>query len=145
MGGAVNLQASKSKNKRPFKVRLVDDLLDQFKRAWANRLPECRYVFHDRGQPIGDFRKAWRNVKRAVGLASLLIHDMRRSAAHNLDHAGVTQARAMKITGHLTDSMWRRYNIVGDADLEDDMERVSAYNRERSGETPKIVPLRQQA
>jgi hypothetical protein len=48
----------------------------------------------------------------------------------------------MKITGHLTNSRWQRYNITSDADLEDAMERVSAYNKARSQEAPRIVPLK---
>jgi integrase len=142
-GGTINLRASKSKNKRPSKVRLSSELLDLFQRVWAKRIPECPYVFHDgAGRSIGDFKKSWKSAKRAVGLDSVLVHDMRRSCARNLDRAGVSQTVAMRITGHLTDSMWRRYNIVGDDDLEVAMARVSDYNKQRAGETPKIVPIK---
>jgi integrase len=142
MGGTVHLRAKKSKNKRPFKVRLRGELLDLFRRAWANRIPGCSYVFHDdRGNPVGDFKKAWRAARRAGGLDSVLVHDMRRSCARNLDRSGVSQTVAMRITGHLTANMWRRYNITSDDDLENAMDKVSTYVTERTGETPKIVPL----
>ena len=36
----------------------------------------------------------------------------------------------------------RAGGITSDDDLKDAMRRVSDYNRERAGETPKIVPLR---
>jgi integrase len=46
------------------------------------------------------------------GLPGRLLHDFRRTAVRNLIRAGVQQAIAMKITGHKTDSIFRRYLIV---------------------------------
>jgi hypothetical protein len=37
--------------------------------------------------------------------------------------------------------MFQRYNITSDEDLEDAMERVSAYVTKRMAKTPKIVPI----
>jgi hypothetical protein len=40
------------------------------------------------------------------------MRDLRRSAARNMDRAGVSRHVAMQITRHKTEAMYRRYNIV---------------------------------
>jgi hypothetical protein len=42
----------------------------------------------------------------------------------------VTQAVAMKITGHKTDSVYRRYRIVDEADIERALEKTQESNRQ---------------
>lgn len=46
-----------------------------------------------------------------------IFHDLRRSSARNMLQAGVPQAIAMQVTGHKTDSMFRRYAIVAPNDV----------------------------
>jgi hypothetical protein len=52
--------------------------------------------------------------KRYVGLQ---LHDFRRSAVRNMTKRGVDQSVAIKISGHKTASVFRRYRIVDDQDL----------------------------
>ena len=72
----------------------------------------CPAVFHWRGKPIQKLRRSWTTACRAAGRPGRLLHDFRRTAVRNLIRAGVQQAIAMKITGHKTDSVFRRYLIV---------------------------------
>ena len=72
----------------------------------------CPSVFHYRGRPLRKLRRSWRNACTAAGMPGRLLHDFRRTAVRNLIRAGVQQAIAMKITGHKTDSIFRRYLIV---------------------------------
>ena len=77
---------------------------------------DCPLVFWrmSDGKPtrIYEFRKAWATACTAAGIAGKLFHDLRRTGVRNLIRAGVQQAIAMKITGHKTDSIFRRYLIV---------------------------------
>ena len=54
-----------------------------------------------------------------------LLHDFRRTAVRNLERAGVARSVAMKITGHKTESVYRRYAIVCDADLQEAAQKLA--------------------
>ena len=69
---------------------------------------------------------------RYVGL---IFHDLRRSGVRNLDRAGVPQHVAIKISGHKTDSVYRRFNITSCRDLREAAKRVNAYVSDRISQT----------
>lgn len=111
-------------------VGLAREVLDRRK---AVRRLDTPLIFHRRwkargGQPIKAFDIAWRNALRAAGLpADRLFHDLRRSAARNLRLAGATETEAMRVTGHKTASMFRRYSIVTDDDAAAALEKQERF------------------
>jgi integrase len=110
-----------SKNREPrifpfrYHERLEQVLRDQRKAVtrWERKHGMlCTSVFHWGGRPIGKLRRSWQRACAAAGLPGRLLHDFRRTAVRNRIRAGVQQALAMKVTGHKTDSIFRRYLIV---------------------------------
>ena len=45
--------AEETKNGKPLEVLLVGEARAIVERAWANRLPDCEFLFHDKGKPLG--------------------------------------------------------------------------------------------
>ena len=74
-------------------------------------------MFHHNGEPIRDFRTAWKTACPNAGLPGRIPHDFRRTAVRNLERAGVSRSVAMKMTGHKTEAVYRRYAIVSEQDL----------------------------
>jgi integrase len=113
---------------------LEGDLGELIDRRWDARLFQkdrnirvAALVFHRDGEPVGDFRKAWATACRAAGVPDKLFHDLRRTAARNMVRAGVPERVAMAVTGHLTRSMFDRYNIVSEDDLRTAAQKTTLY------------------
>jgi len=63
-----------------------------------------------------DFRKAWHVACATAGVPGRLRHDLRRTAARDMEREGVPRTVAMQIIGHKTEAVYRRYAIVSEAD-----------------------------
>jgi integrase len=157
----IYLRAENSKTRKPETTPLEGELHDIIERRRAARLVQeenkdprfAEFVFHLKGEPAGDFRKAWATACVAAGLGKMIcprcgkegtartcescksptgysgkiFHDFRRTAARNMIEAGVPQVVAMKITGHRTDSMFRRYAIVNEEQKREALQKTQKY------------------
>jgi integrase len=126
--------------------RLAALLAEQREQAQAlmratGRLPE--FVFsHADGRPIrGWYYNAWRTACERAGLAGRLIHDLRRSCVRNLVRAGVSERVAMSLSGHLTHSVFSRYNIVAGSDQVEAVKKLAAMQGQAPVEPRKVVAI----
>jgi hypothetical protein len=67
----------------------------------------------------------------------LLFHDLRRSAVRNMERAGIPRKVAMSISGHRTEHIYRRYDIVAHRDLADAGARLDQYFGAIKAQQPK--------
>jgi integrase len=143
----VKLPAHRTKNmkRRALTIGPNHPLHDVLRRRQAVRRLDCGLVFHRAGGPIRDFRKQWASACKAAGLTGTLFHDMRRSGVRNLVRAGVPQSVAMRVSGHRTQSVFQRYDIVSDGDLARALDAEAAYAAEQEEAGSKIAVLNENA
>ena len=94
----------------------LDVILKRRKRRQARG---CELVFHEEGAAINRraFHNAWMAARQAANLPNLIPHDLRRSAVRQLERARVPRQVAMRLVGHRTESIYRRYAIVAESDV----------------------------
>ena len=135
--GVVRLEPGSTKNDEgrsfPFAALPALESLLRALRARTSALERERgqmipWVFHRSGKPIRSFHAAWRAACERADVAGRLVHDLRRTAVRNLERAGVPRSWAMKLTGHKTESVYRRYAIVSEADLAEGVRRLAALS-----------------
>lgn len=124
--GRVRLEPGTTKNDQAREFPFIDELraLMEEQKAKAEALQKekgiiCPWVFPSRRRKrIVDYKRAWRTACEKAGVPGRIFHDFRRTAVRNLERAGVPRSVAMKLTGHKTESVYRRYDIVSESDLD---------------------------
>jgi integrase len=134
--GWLRLEPGESKNREGREFPFTSDLramletqrerVSELEKASDRIIP---WVFvHDDGTPILDFRYAWAKACRSAGVPGRLVHDFRRTAVRNLERAGVSRSAAMKMTGHKTEAVYRRYAIVDSAMLQEAANKLASFH-----------------
>lgn len=148
--GWLRLEPGETKNKEGRNFPLTPELrevlerqrkiTDAIEKATGKIIP---WVFHHRGgRPIKNFYRSWRAACKKAGIPGRWRHDFRRTAIRNLERAGVPRSTAMKMVGHLTESIYRRYAIVDEAMLKEGAEKLSALHKGESLKPRRVVPFK---
>ncbi len=132
-GDCIRLRAENAKNGTPRLIPLEGELSTLIARRKAARQVKVNdtvmlsaLIFHRQGDPVREFRKSWASACKKAGIKRLF-HDLRRSACRNMLAAGVPQVTAMKLSGHKTDSMFRRYAVDSESDLRKALRATQRY------------------
>ncbi len=138
--GTVRLEPGTTKNDEgrtlPFAVlpELAYVLRNQWEKALALEMQTGQAVpwvffWNDRGtvKPIHvkALYRRWKEACKRAGVPERIPHDFRRTAVRNFERAGVPRSVAMKLTGHKTEAVYRRYAIVSEADLSEGLKRLA--------------------
>jgi integrase len=161
----IRLDPGTTKNGEGREVVMTPEVEELLRTAVADKKPNDSVFTREGGNPIRDFRGAWRNLCVRAGTGrwkcticgaastgvrcecggirkytGLIPHDFRRSAAKAARRAGVPESVIMAMGGWKTPSMFRRYAIVSGADQRAAVEMIV---RERAEKTlsPPFSPL----
>ena len=119
-GGVVRLEGGRTKSGKPrvLPFGLAPALKALMESRWAQR--DGVHVFHRDGQAIGigAIRSAWKRATKRAGMVGRLVHDLRRTAARDYRRADVSEGVIMALCGWEMRSMFDRYDIIDERDLE---------------------------
>jgi integrase len=134
--GKIQLRPGTTKNDEGRWLPIYGEMIEAIARqveATRRDFPNCLWLSHRGGDRIGkDIRYAWEKACASVGMPDLLFHDLRRSAIRNMVRANIPEKVIMKITGHKTRSVFDRYNIVDNRDIENAGKTMTAWFKGRA-------------
>jgi len=142
-GDMIRLPAEVAKGKKARALPIVEEILDVIERRKQVRRLDCAFIFHRNGRPIKSFRKAFKAAAKKIGFEGLLPHDMRRSGVRNFRKSGLSESEGMALSGHKTNAVYKRYDIISDDDLTQSMKRVQEHLKNLV-QNQKVVPLKRE-
>jgi integrase len=114
---------------------LVPLLEERYAAAQRSKCPFVCFRITARGKRRGKyeriqtFRKAFTSACEQAGLGKRLFHDLRRSAVKAMIEAGLPQLQAMRISGHESASVFKRYaDIFNEAEMQNAAEKLENYH-----------------
>lgn len=149
----LRIPAEIMKTRQAIILPLSKELEEMFKAMWDHKEKNCiniPHVFLNKAGtgPVKYFRRDWNRACRDTGLGygyiistayrkkweeklsqGPTLHDCRRSASRLCSQAGANQRQTMALMGHKTNAMYRRYNIVNEADLVRVVRQVEEFKK----------------
>ena len=126
----IDLNPGETKNREGRVVKMTERVYQLVAASIDGKAPDDLVFTRPDGSAPGDFRRAWATACERAGCAGLLFHDLRRTGARNMRRLGIPENVIMRIGGWKTASMFRRYNIVDEADLADASRRIDNRQKE---------------
>jgi integrase len=121
---------------------IVDDQLETTRRLEAETGRVIRRLFHNQGEPIVSYARAWHGACARAGLSGKIPHDFRRTAAHNLIGAGVDPFTTCQLVGWKSMAMLKRYNIIDEETLKRRVAKLVAHVEEQKRRPAKVAAIK---
>ena len=115
--GFITLSERDTKNGEARLVPLTTSVRHALSDLFKVRSLLTNKVFLYNGRSVGSVKKAFKTALKEAAIQNFRFHDLKHCAATNLRRAGVDTVTAMKIVGHKSERMYKRYNNVNDEDL----------------------------
>src|SRR5262249_3213185 len=125
----------------PQTVPLEGELLDLINRQWeareyktpAGAIGVSTFVFHRDGHavPQSTLNHQFTKAAKKAGLVARIFHDLRRTRGPKMVRRRGPESVAMRVAGHRSDTMFRRYDITSLDDKAEALRRASEYAKTR--------------
>lgn len=126
--GFIKLRGVDTKTGEPRLVPMTPLVQETIRDLSKLRSLTCPCVFQYDGKPMRAVKRSFHTAVRKAGIENFRFHDLRHCAATSLRRAGVDTVTAMKIVGHKSEKMHKRYNSVSEADLRQAAKRLDSYH-----------------
>lgn len=130
--GFITLRSQDTKAKVGRQIPMTPDVRVTFQRLAKIRSLTNNHVFTYNDRPLQHISPSFRTALKDAGIPDFCFYDLRHCASTNLRRAGVDTATAMKIVGHKSEKMWKRYNSIEEKDLTQAAQKVHKYLQENT-------------
>jgi len=153
------IDLGETKNGDQRMILMTEHVFQVLVRCAVGKKPDDFVFTRDDGSPVKDFRDAWWNACIRSGLGrfqcrdceqivsegrkctmchskkkakniGLHFHDLRRTGIRNMSRKGIPETVGMLISGHKTDSVYRRYNIIDMEVVKTATAKIEEHQRE---------------
>jgi integrase len=136
--GFLTIDGDDTKNRDARRFPFTPELRELLERQ---RKLNSAWVFASaKGGLIKQYNGTWARAAVKAGLSGKMLHDCRRSAARNLVRYGVAQSVAMKMMGHKTDEIFRRYAIVDEEIMREAAVKLAAGHAQENRILTRMTP-----
>ncbi len=143
--GFIQLRAEDTKTDEGRIIPLTPELTGLLKNLYKVRYLQEDHVFLVKGRSVSSVQTAFNAACRRADIHGFRFHDFRHTAVTNMRRAGIDHLTIMRITGHKTMDVFKRYNSFHHEDLREAAHRFNTYltlaHSSTSTDSPKSLKM----